>query len=395
MTRVVHLISEFSGHEAMGRTVTETALRVPGEHHLITTRVHDGGDVFASVTEVGGDISTFPLRDRDALLRTIDGLEPDVVHLHAGALGPLLALRAGLHRYPLALTVYAWPGIPGLPAWRHAGWSGLRRSNVLPARVAVTAALPPAVVRRAVRRLAPLGVLSPDPRAIERLRTDEVPVQRLTSGAPTDPRRARFTPADAEGPVIVFAGRAEVVRGILPLIDALPAIRTVVPGARLRLLLLPRPDLGRIVAAARASSAADAIEIVTDPIPDLLAELASAQVGAWPFLADYTTSPPAMAVAEAMAVGLPVVSTPVACVRSVMAPDQDGLAVPPGDSQALARAIVRLLTQPADWAAFSEAGLRAAARMSWEAAAQATQEVYDRAPALGNRARPIREGAAR
>lgn len=395
MKRVVHLISEFSGHEAMGRTVTETALRVPGEHHLITTRVHDGGGVFASVTEVGGDISTFPLRDRDTLLATIDAIGPDVVHLHAGALGPLLAWRAGLHRYPLALTVYAWPGIPGVPAWRHAGWSGLRRSNVLPARVAVTAALPPALVRTALRKLEPLGVLSPDPRAIARLRPAGVPVVRLTSGAPTDPRRASFDPPAGADPVIVFAGRAEVVRGVLPLIDAFPAVRAEVPRARLRLLLLPRPDLARITAAARASAAADAIDIVTDPIPDLLAELANAQVGAWPFLADYTTSPPAMAVAEAMAVGLPVVSTPVACVRSVMEPGRDGLAVPPGDVRGLSQGLTRLLTRRDEWSRFSAAGLEAAARMSWDSAARATAEIYDRAPASGNGPRPIREDAAR
>ena len=52
-------------------------------------------------------------------------------------------------------------------------------------------------------------------------------------------------------------------------------------------------------------------------MPDLLAELAAAQVGAWPFKFDYTTSPPAMAVAEALSVGLPVVATEVGCVRAV------------------------------------------------------------------------------
>jgi hypothetical protein len=33
--------------------------------------------------------------------------------------------------------------------------------------------------------------------------------------------------------------------------------------------------------------------------------------------------------------------------------------------------------------------------MTWESAAETTAEVYDRAPALGNAARLIREGAAR
>ena len=374
--RIVHLISEYSAHEAMGRTVTETALRVPGEHHLITTKAHDGGAVFASVHELGGRIESFPMSSRDRLHALLAEIQPDVVHLHAGALGPLLAQRSGLGAYPLVMTIYAWPGLPGRAAWRHAGWRGLRASNVLPARVLATAILPPALVRRSVRALNPRGILSPDPRVLERLSGCGVPVKHLPSGAPIDSRRASRTPAAGNGPTVVFAGRSETVRGIGTLIDAFPAVRAAVPDARLRLLLLPRAELPLIVDQVAASPASDAIEIVTDPIPDLLGELSSAQAGCWPFLADYTTSPPAMAVAEAMAVGLPVVSTPVACVRSVMRPDLDGIAVPPGDSVALGAALVRLLTDPEAWDAYSAAGQSAVSGLTWEKAARATSSLY-------------------
>ncbi|MBK9740850.1 MAG: glycosyltransferase [Actinobacteria bacterium] len=382
--RVVHLISEYSTHEAMGRTVTETAMRVPGEHHLVTTKAHDGGDVFASVHELGGRIEAFPMSGRDRLHEILDEINPDVVHLHAGALGPILAQRSGLGAsgsgtYPLAMTIYAWPGLPGAAAWKHARWTGLRSSNVLPARVALTAALPPAVVRASVRKLKPLGILSPDPRVIDRLAASGVPVEALPSGAPVDPRRASRTPAPGKAPTVIFAGRSESVRGIRTLIDSFTAVRAAVPDARLRLLLLPRPELAALTAHAAASPVADAIDIVTDPIPDLLGELAGAQVGTWPFLADYTTSPPAMAVAEAMAVGLPVVSTPVACVRSVMRPDVDGVAVAPGDDVALATALIRLLTDAAAWERYAAAGQEAVGRLSWANAADATQALYARA----------------
>ena len=63
-----------------------------------------------------------------------------------------------------------------------------------------------------------------------------------------------------------------------------------------------------------------------------------------------------MAVAEAMAVGLPVVSTPVACVRSVMRPGIDGIAVPPGDVEALAQGLVTLLTDEVKWDRYAKAG---------------------------------------
>ncbi len=375
--RIVHLISEFSSHEAMGRTVTETATRVPGEHHLITTRVHDGGDVFASVHELGGRIETFPMSDRDRLLELLDEIAPDVVHLHAGALGPLLARRSGLGNYPLVMTIYAWPGLPGRAAWRHAGWRGLRSSNVLPARVLATAALPPAVVRRALRDLNPRAILTPDPRVMERLGDCGVPVRRLPSGAPVDPRKASRTPAEGSAPTVIFAGRSESVRGIRTLIDAFPAVRRAVPDARLRLLLLPRPELPHLLDAVAASPVADAIDVVTDPIPDLLGELASAQVGTWPFLADYTTSPPAMAVAEAMAVGLPVVSTPVACVRSVMRPGVDGIAVPPGDVTALGAALVTMLTDQVTWDRYAAAGRTSVAALTWDKAAEASEWAYE------------------
>ena len=96
MTRVAHVISEFSAREAMGRTVTEVTRRVPGEHHLITTHVVDGGDAFAGVHELGGGLETFPLGRTDTLIGALAGIRPDVVHLHAGALGPFIALLPAL-----------------------------------------------------------------------------------------------------------------------------------------------------------------------------------------------------------------------------------------------------------------------------------------------------------
>ncbi len=61
LMRVVHVIAEFSAKEAMGRTITETVARVPGEHSLIAARVHDGADLFDEVIEIGGAMETFPL----------------------------------------------------------------------------------------------------------------------------------------------------------------------------------------------------------------------------------------------------------------------------------------------------------------------------------------------
>jgi glycosyltransferase involved in cell wall biosynthesis len=54
-----------------------------------------------------------------------------------------------------------------------------------------------------------------------------------------------------------------------------------------------------------------------------------------------------MSLLEAMASGLPIVATEVSGTVRVMAPDQTGILVPPGDSQRLAQAIERLLSDSA------------------------------------------------
>ncbi len=370
--RVVHLIAEFSSHEAMGRTVTETAARVPGTHHLVTTRAHDGAGTFAGVDELGGAVASFPLGRTAALAGVLARIRPDVVHLHAGALGPLQAAMPVLRPYRTVLTAYAWPTVPGPAAWRRASLAEMRASNVLQPRVALTTLLPPALATAALQRAGVSTVLTPDPRVAERLRNRTgITVTRLPSGAPADDRRARF---DAATPTVVFAGRAETVRGLDTLLAAWPSVLSRVPGARLRLLLIPRPELPAILA--RAGSL-DAVDVVTEVVPDLLAELAAAQVGTWPFKFDYTTSPPAMAVAEAMSVGLPVVGTDVACVRAVLEPGVTGVAVPPARPAALADALAGLLTDELSWRRYATAGLTSVReRLGWDRAAEVTATAY-------------------
>jgi glycosyltransferase involved in cell wall biosynthesis len=376
---IVHVIAEFSAKEAMGRTVLETVRRVPGEHHLVTSAAHDTADVFAGVHELGGPMITFPLQVRASLADVLRRLSPDVVHLHAGALGPLLALATDLRRYPLVTTIYAWPSLPRPNAWRRASFAEMRQSNVLQARVVATTALPRAVVRAALRRSGTSAVLSPDPRVLQRLGRSigQAKVERLPSGAPIDARRAH---RDESAPVIVFAGRAETVRGVDTLLEAFPLVLRAVPGARLRLLLIPRPELDEILRRTDAAGMGSSIEVVTTPVPDLLDELAAAQVGVWPFKFDYVTSPPAMAVAEAMSVGLPVVSTDVACVRAVVRDGVDGLLVPAAKPRALAEAIIGLLVNGSAWQKFADAGPVAMTdRFGWDRAAEVTGRAYARA----------------
>lgn len=368
--RVIHIIAEFSGHEAMGRTITETVRRVPGEHALITTTAHDGTADFFDVVELGGAVESFPIGRAEALDAALGRLRPDVVHLHGGALSPLFAERTAITWYPHLLTMYAWPVLPSPQRLLAGGVRAALQSNVLRPRVAVTSVLPAAVVRRALRGTQ--VVLTPDPRVEAKLRG--LDVRRLGSGGPVDARRAVW--ADT-APVVLFAGRAESVRGIDTLLECFPAVLRSVPDARLRLLLIPRPELPALLERAMAAGMGASLEVVTDPVPDLLGEMANAQVGAWPFKYDYTTSPPAMAAAEALSVGLPVVATDVACLQAVVRNGVNGSVVPPSDPGALAAAIVHLLREPDLWRKYASAGPEwVAERLSWEGMADTTAAAY-------------------
>ncbi len=371
--RVVHVIAEFSGHEAMGRTVTETAQRVPGEHFLITTAAHDGTDVFAGVTELGGAVETFPMGRREALDSALRAWRPDIVHLHGGALAPLFAGRTGIPSFANLMTMYAWPTLPSPRRLRSGGLKAALQSNVLRPRVAATTVVPPALVRRALRRAGTHTVLTPDPRVLDRLRGMDV--RRLGSGAPVDPRRAQRS---SSAPVVLFAGRAESVRGIDTLLDCFPLVLKAVPDARLRLLLIPRPELDGLLAKAHAAGLGDHLDVVTEPVSDLLGEMASAQAGAWPFKYDYTTSPPAMAAAEALSVGLPTVATDVSCLRAVVEDGVNGMVVPPSSPSALAAALVELLRDEALWKRYADAGpITVTRRLGWDQMAATTSAAYD------------------
>ena len=80
--------------------------------------------------------------------------------------------------------------------------------------------------------------------------------------------------------------------------------------------------------------------------------------------------------AEAMAVGLPVVCSDIGGYRDVVHDGADGLLVPPRDPEALAEALAGLLDNPARLAAMGEAAAAAARRYAWEVVAAQVTEVY-------------------
>jgi glycosyltransferase involved in cell wall biosynthesis len=81
---------------------------------------------------------------------------------------------------------------------------------------------------------------------------------------------------------------------------------------------------------------------------------------------------------EAMAAGVPVVASDIAGYREVVRDGVDGLLVPPGDPNALAAAIRRVLSEPELAATLRAAGRSRAEDFSWRAVAPRLEAVYDR-----------------
>ena len=84
-----------------------------------------------------------------------------------------------------------------------------------------------------------------------------------------------------------------------------------------------------------------------------------------------------MVLVEAMACGVPCVAFECPCgPRDVISPEEDGLLVPPGDTDALARAIIRLMEQPELRSRMGEAARNKVARYAMEAVCAAWMDLF-------------------
>lgn len=92
-----------------------------------------------------------------------------------------------------------------------------------------------------------------------------------------------------------------------------------------------------------------------------------------------------VAVLEACAMGLPVVSTAVGGVPDLLSHESTGLLVPDNDHEAMAAALHRLLQDAALAARLSAAGRRLAEQCAWERVRAQWEELFDELAKKGNR----------
>ena len=183
----------------------------------------------------------------------------------------------------------------------------------------------------------------------------------------------RWEDPGATGGPIVFFGRLSRDKGADVLLEALARLkaRREAPEA----LIIGRGDEAEALSAQASRLGLDGC-VRREPwvAPERLAEvLARASVVALPSRHESFGN----AMAEAMAVGAPLVSCAAGSIPEVVAADETGLLVPPGDAEALAAAIGRLLDDRALAARLGEAGrARVRARFSWASVARTLEGLY-------------------
>ncbi len=281
-----------------------------------------------------GPSSVAETRSLGEIIREIG---PDLVHLHSSKAGLCgrLALRG---RLPTVFQPQAWSfhAAGGVLGWAAAAWErrGARWADAL-----VCAS----ETERADGERA--GI-----KAAWRVIYNGVDVERLSAVGEEEQREARERLGLDEGPIAVCVGRLSRQKGQDVLLDAWPAVRERVPGARLWLVGSgeDREDLeGRAVSG--VSFAGE-----RDDVPDWLAAAdVVVQASRWEGMS--------LAILEAMARGRSIVTTEVAGNREALGEDA-GAIVPPEHPAALAAELSRRLGDPALRAAEGRAARERAVR---------------------------------
>lgn len=150
------------------------------------------------------------------------------------------------------------------------------------------------------------------------------------------PTEAPWPPRSDGVPVVGFVGRIEPRKGPLDLVEAAPSIRAAHPDARI-VLVGDDPYGSDPVYAARVRAAGDVEQYGwASGAPGLMRHLDV-------LVAPSREEPFGTVLAEAMAVGTPVVATHVDGLPDTVRHGETGLLVPPGDPRALADAVVAVL----------------------------------------------------
>lgn len=304
------------------------------------------GDLTGLGAVAGGGAATAAYVAR--LARRLRQLRPDLVHvnsLKAGVYGSLAARLAGV------------------PAIWHA-------------RDLLGADIPPAA-RAALRRLVatlPAAVIANSTATAASLPAGGKPVHVVPS--PVDVGRPRAAEPGGE-PVVGMVGRLAPWKGQHVFLEAFAKLAAANPGVRARLVgsAMFGDDRGyeqQLHEQAERLEIAERVDLAGFS-DDVRAEVEQFTVAVH---ASTLPEPFGQVVVEAMAAGVPVVAAAAGGPAEVVTDGVDGLLVPPGDPDALAAAIGRLLEDPDLRESLAGAGVRTAQRFRPERIAAEVEAVY-------------------
>ncbi len=315
-----------------------------------------------------------------ATQRLVESVRPDLVHLNSLVLAPS---AMGVKRTGVPLIWHVREPV-------HPGHFGLRR----------------AFLRYKFLKWADEGIFISDFDRQQLTRGSKgIVVHNFVDFARFD-RTLSGEPARAElglsldAKVILFLGGRSPVKGIFPLLEAMPTIRAAVPEVHLlvaggayhssrrmvsRIARRVLPLLGTGTIAQRVDQLiarhdlANCVHLL-EWRADIPALLTASDVLVFPSTEPHFARP----VIEAGAMAKPVVASRIGGVEELVEDGATGLLVPPKDPAALADAVIRLLRDPVLARQMGEAGYaQAQARFSQAANVQATVAVYERLGSVG------------
>jgi len=175
---------------------------------------------------------------------------------------------------------------------------------------------------------------------------------------------------------ILFVGRLEKRKGLKYLLKAYHLLKREMPNTR---LLIVGPDGGqraRFERYVQRAALADVVFTGFVPYEELPRYYRTAHVFCAPATGNESFG---IVLLEAMAAGKPVVASNIEGYAYVVTQGVEGLLVPPKDSEALARALGRLLADEELRRAMGLRGERRAEGFAWERVAQQILSLYERA----------------
>ena len=175
----------------------------------------------------------------------------------------------------------------------------------------------------------------------------------------------------SERPIVAYAGHLYAWKGVETLLEAiekLPAVEGLIVGGH-----EAEPDLDRVKARAKSLGVLERVRFTGLVAPPRVGDLLrSADVLVLPnpasAISTRFTSP--LKLFEYMAAGRPIVATDLPAVREVLQDDVTALLVEPGDAQAMATAVRRLIEEPGLGDRLARAAALAVCDYSWDRRAE-------------------------